>query len=692
LGAETAIYTGALFATSAAAYAVLLVLLLISGRANQTLTLLVAACAATGGSAAAVAGGWTSVLGPTGAIAELASSGGWCVFILYLLHKQRQRDARGLRLVGACGVMIGISIVGFAFFVPEPLHSGTMPLPFVAELYSRIGLAVYGVLLTENLFRNTAPEFRWHIKLLCIALGGVFAYGLVLYADALLFRRISLVLWDGRPICLIIAAPLLAVSAARNRNWAIDIHVSRAVVFHTATLIGSGVFLLGLALTGGVVRAVGPGWGDLAEVSLVVGGFAVIGVLLTSGAARSRLRRFLAENFFSHRYDYRREWLKNIDILSANPNRAPVQVRVITAVADIADSPGGVLWVRDVDGAAFHWAGSWNCPAIGAAEAADSPFVSLFRGGDWVLELLKIPIAPEWLAEIPTAWLAVPLAHQDKLVGYIVLVRPRAPLKLDRETFDLLRIVGRQAATHVVEQQYAQALAEGRELHDYGKRFAFLVHDMKNIAGQLSMIVQNARYHDGNPEFRHDVLNTVHAALDRMNDLLKKLRPGQVPRDAGLMVPIDIINEELVTIRRSRGINIAVEHDGRTAAVAMGAGAFRSVILHLCENAIEASGEVSGEVKVRVHHEAMRMQIEVIDNGEGMTPEFIRDKLFQPFGSTKGDGFGVGAYQARELVRAAGGDLLATSRPGRGTIMRIMLPCIAPRPLETAAQDLEAAG
>jgi signal transduction histidine kinase len=88
----------------------------------------------------------------------------------------------------------------------------------------------------------------------------------------------------------------------------------------------------------------------------------------------------------------------------------------------------------------------------------------------------------------------------------------------------------------------------------------------------------------------------------------------------------------------------------------------------------------------------MRMQIEVIDNGEGMTPEFIREKLFQPFGSTKGDGFGVGAYQARELLRAAGGDLLATSRPGRGTIMRIMLPCIAPRPLETAAQDLEAAG
>jgi signal transduction histidine kinase len=173
-----------------------------------------------------------------------------------------------------------------------------------------------------------------------------------------------------------------------------------------------------------------------------------------------------------------------------------------------------------------------------------------------------------------------------------------------------------------------------------------------------------------------------------MNDLLKKLRPRQAALNDGLMIPIDIINEAVVAIRRSRGVNIDVEHDQRTAAVAMDAGTFRSVILHLCENAIEASDEV----KVRVHHGPMRLQIEVVDSGKGMTPEFIRDTLFQPFGSTKGDGFGIGAYQARELVRAAGGDLLALSRPGTGTRMRIMLPCIDPRPSEASvAPDLQAA-
>jgi putative PEP-CTERM system histidine kinase len=689
LGIGTPTYTEALFAASAAAYGALLVLLLVSGRANRTRTLLVAACAATGGSAVAVAAGWTTVLGPSGAIAELASTGGWCAFAFHLLHKQRLNDTRGLRLVGACGIAIGISILGFAFLSPHPLRGETISLAVSGEFLSRIGLGVYGVLLTENLYRNTAPESRWHIHLLCIALAGLFAHDIVLYADTFLFRRLSLLLWNGRAIALIIAAPLFAVSAARNRNWAIDIHVSRAVVFHTATLIGSGIFLLGLALTGEVVRAAGPGWGDVAEVTLVMAGFVAIGVLLTSGAARSRLRRFLAENFFSHRYDYRQEWLKSIEILSANPSRAAVQTRVINAVAGIADSPAGVLWVRDVEGAAFHWAGSWNHPAIAAAEPADSPFMALFRGGSWVVELERSQIRPEWLADIASAWLAVPLAQQDQLIGFVVLVRARAPFKLDRETFDVLRIVGRQAATHVAEQRYAQALAEGRELHDYGKRFAFLVHDMKNVAGQLSMIVQNAGKHEGDPEFHHDVLNTVRAALDRMNDLLKKLRPGQAALNNGLMIPIDIINETVVAIRRSRGVNIDVEHDRHTAAVAMDAGIFRSVILHLCENAIETSGEV----KVRVHHGPMRLQIEVVDSGEGMTPEFIRDTLFQPFGSTKGNGFGIGAYQARELVRAAGGDLFALSRPGSGTTMRILLPCIDPRQSgASVAPDLEAAG
>ena len=693
-------YTEFLYAAGAAAYVLLIVLLLVSGRANNTRTLLITACAATGASCALIASGRVSVLEPSGAIAELACFAIWCLFVLYLLHQQQPSQAATLRFVNVFGILISTSIFSCAFFVPEASYPTTGSLAALGELYSRISLGIYGLLLVENLFRNTAPEFRWHIKFFCIALGGLFAYSIILYADTLLFRRLSIVLWDGRAICLILAAPLLAVSAARKRDWAIDVHVSRTVVFHTATLVVSGLFLVGLALTGGLVRVIDPGWGDLAEVALVLTGLTALVVLLASGAVRSRLQRFLSENFFTHRYDYRKQWLKSIDILSANRNKAAVQTRVITAIADVADSPGGTLWVRDIDGAAFCWAGSWNCPAFAASVAIESSFISLFRGGEWVVELATSPVKPEWLAEIRNAWLAVPLAHQDQLIGFVVLVRPRASFDLDRETFDLLRIVSRQAAAHVAEQQFAQALAEGRQLYDYGKRFAFLVHDLKNIAGQLSMIVQNSRYNEGNFEFYQDVLHTVHAAHDRMSNLLQKLRlrTGEaigiegliVPIDVEeLIVPIDIVNEVVLAIRQSRRVNIGLETDGLTATVAMDPAAFRSVILHLCENAIEASDEV----KVRVHHQQMRVQIEVADNGPGMSPEFIRDTLFQPFGSTKEGGFGIGAYQARELIRAAGGDLVVASRYGQGTRMSILLPSTASRLVgHSGIGNLEAAG
>jgi signal transduction histidine kinase len=185
-----------------------------------------------------------------------------------------------------------------------------------------------------------------------------------------------------------------------------------------------------------------------------------------------------------------------------------------------------------------------------------------------------------------------------------------------------------------------------------------------------------------------------------MSNLLQKLRlrTGEaigaegriVPIDAeGLIVPIDIVNEVVLAIRRLRGVNIGLETDGRTATVAMDPAAFRSVILHLSENAIEASDEV----KVRVHHQQMRVQIEVADNGPGMSPEFIRDTLFQPFGSTKEGGFGIGAYQARELIRAAGGDLVVASRHGQGTRMSILLPSTTSRLVGSSGiGNLEAAG
>lgn len=664
-------YDDALFAAAALAYLILLILLLLSRRTSAIRVLLAGVCTIAIGSSAISAFGWSDVSRPSGGLNEFISNGSWVVFSLYLLRQQLSTRPRLFRLLSWVGIPIALASLAFILFSWRVPSSAVTLSPSVGDLSARLALGVYGLTLAENLYRNTSAAARWHINLLCIALGGIFAYSILLYADALLFHRISPVLWSARPVVLIAALPLLAVTTARNRDWAIDIHVSRVVVFHTATLIGGGIFLLALALAGQVLRTLRPGWGDVAEVTLLIGGITVLGVVLSSGSARSRLRRFLSDNFFSHRFDYRREWLKSIEMLSAA--HSSVQTRAIAAVAEIADSPAGLLWVRDIEGSAYQWAGSWNHAAVVAAESADSPFIGLFRDGAWVVQLDQVANPPGWLDAIDRAWIAVPLLRQSELIGFIVLTRPRAPTQLNRESFDLLRIIGRQTATHIAEQRYAQTVLDMRQLHEFSNRFAFVVHDIKNVVSQLGLIIQNAEHHLHNPEFHEDVLATVRASVDRMNRMLARLRPRDSASAEGLIAPLDLIQEEIAALRGSQGVVVDVTSDGGTAVVAMDADAFRSVIAHLCKNAVDAS---DGHVELRLRHDSFRVEIEIADQGSGMPAEFVRDELFKPFRSSKGDGFGIGAYQARELIRAAGGDVLVSSRPGTGTIMRILLPCV----------------
>jgi putative PEP-CTERM system histidine kinase len=681
-------YDGVLFAIAAGAYGFLLLLILLSPRAGVTRVLLAVACATTVASASGMAAGWGGLY-PSGTALTLAFSGSWCAFALHLLHRQMGRDVASFWAIVAGGIVIGIMVLVFGLTpmgVAATAGGGSMPL--VGELAARLAIAVYGVLLIENLYRNADPDERWHINTLCVALGAMFVYGVLLYADALLFRRISPLLWSGQAIVATIAVPLLGVAVARNRKWAIDIHVSREVVFHTATLIGSGIFLLALAATGELFRGLAAGWGELTEMTLLIAGIAGIAVVLTSGSARSYIRRVLEDNFYTKRYDYRREWLRSIETLAVAPGHAGIQARVIRAIADVADSPAGVLFVRDLGGSVFQWAGSWNLPAVSEPQPADDALAALFRDGEWVVELAHASVRPAWLADIPAAWLAVPLAQKAELIGFVVLVRPRAPLRLDRETFDLLRIVARQSAIHVAEQRTAQALSEVQQLSDYSRRFAFVVHDMKNVASQLGMIVHNARVHRDDPDFQQDVLVTVASAFERMSTLLARLRPSLPPVTEGLIVPADLIRDEVASLCRQHDGTIEVETDGGAAAVAMDDAAFRSVIRHLCENALEAS---RGRVTVHLRHDPLRLELDIADDGPGMDAEFIRDRLFQPLGSGKRGGFGIGAYQARELVRAAGGDLLAISRPDCGTTMRIILPAIGKRASAASGLTTQAA-
>ncbi len=606
---------------------------------------------------------------------ELARDAAWYGFGLFLLPPPTSGLRPFRQTLLALGLLCAILAV-FAVFtdaVPEGDLAITSP-----AIAARLGFAIANLLLIENLYRNTRIEQRWHINLLVIAIGALFVYDLMLYADAIMFRRFSAPLFAGRAIIAIGLAPLIALAVRRNRKRGIAVQISRSVVFHTTTLLASGIFLLALAGAGEVFRHFGANWGVLAETCLLFGGIVVIAVLLSSGSARSRLKSLFVDHFFTSRYDYRQEWMRCITALATPDPAVTLHERVIRATAEVVDSPGGVLFLRAAGEAGFHWAGSLNLPPAGVMLGSDHPLFARLDAGESII--VADPAAEPWIEEYPPLWLAVPLVHAGQLIGAILLAPPRAPFRLDGEVFTLLRTIGQQVAVFIAEQRAAQALVETRHLREYGQRFAFIAHDIKNVSSQLSLLLANAEFHLDNPEFQRDMLATVRAAAAKISTLLVRLNAPEAEAAPVGIAPVERIAAIVATLRQSRGVPIAITRaDRQTGKIAMPLEAFDAVITHLLDNALDAEESAGrpGHVELRIVAMENEAVIEISDRGVGMTPAFIRDELFRPFRTSKRTGSGIGAFQARSLVEKSGGSLHVRSIEGTGTTIRLSLPLLA---------------
>ncbi len=654
-------------------YVLLAVLILARKPRSSTGILLAGACVTTAVWAGSIAVRWQMPYTGLPPWLELARSAAWYCFILHLYRRSVAAQRQLVHAFSTMGLLAVLLVGGL-------LLANALSSPQLTSLWSvttalRLGFPVASILLLENLYFNTPVDARWHINLLCVALGGIFLFDLLLYSDAILFRRISQPLMEGRAPVVALAAPLIALAAARNRRWRIDIHVSRNVVFHSATLVIAGLFLLALAVAGEVARRSGGNWGHVAETTMIFGGLMTVAVLLTSASVRSRLRVLLVDSFFSYRYDYRREWMRCIETLTAPDAHVGLHLRAIRAAAGVVDSPAGALFVRAPEEVSFQWAGSWNMPAITMPIPPGHPLLPVFRDGDWIAVFDQMAGSATWFPDLPRTWLAVPLNHFGTLIGFVVLAQSRAQFKLDREAFDLLRVVGREIASRVAEQRAAQVLSQTRQLREYSQRFAFVIHDIKNVSGQLSMLLSNAEVHADNPEFQRDMLATVRASVAKITRLLTRLQAEQQERSHALIAPGERLRDLVDVCRETHGATVVLDDDEGDLGVAMDPEAFDAVVTHLLNNAIEAAGPDS-PVTVAVRHEGLSVMIEITDEGGGMPPEFVRDSLFQPFATTKGGGLGIGAYQARELLRHAGGDLLVRSQIDVGTTMTILLPAL----------------
>ena len=538
-------------------------------------------------------------------------------------------------------------------------------------LMARIALALLVVLMAENLFRTAPEAMRWHIILPCVALGGLAAFDVLVDVHIALSQAFSPALIDARAVLSAAAMPLLAIAAGRDRRMQRDPPVSRTMVFHGATLVAAGTFLLGVGAVGEALRHWGGTWAPTAQVALAAGALMMLMVALGTRSVRSRIRRLIVDPFFRARYDYQREWLRCVATLAAADTTNPPDRRAIRATADPVDSPAGMLLVRSREDATLRWAGSWNRPLECPSLPADHALIAALCGGSYVVQPGPAEL-PDLHIAFADLWLIVPLAHpREGLLGVILLARPRAAFVLDAEVFVLLRTIGREVAMFLAERRAAEALADQAQLQTYAGRFAFVAHDVKTVASQLTLLLANAEAHIADPAFQQDMLLTVRAAADRIGTLIARLRSNALVEEAVSTIdPLDRLRE----LARRRGSAVEVHDDGQPPCrVAMAAIPFDAAVTHLLDNAADAS-KAGEPVRIRVTQNDRGVVVDIIDMGMGMSADFVRDALFRPLATSKPHGDGIGAWQARALLRDAGGELAVITRPGKGTTMRLMLP------------------
>ena len=652
--------------------------------------LLLTACAGT-----AV---WAMVAAVWGRTDPMTMTGGtlrnllWVMLLYDMSSGIRGSAGGGLRLVfAAVALSLGLhfALSALVFLVPLTAEQFNDVLSTASLL--RVTTTAGALVLVHNIYGQAAPQSRIRIRGPMLGLTLMWGYDLNLatlsYLQGASAASVDQ-LFQLRGIFMALTAPLFGATASLKSS--LRVKLSRAATFQSLSLLGICIYLATMAALAAAFRRSHWEWATASTAGLLITMIAGAGGLAMSRAARSWIKVKLAKHLFEHRYDYRTEWLRFTNTLGrAGTDAPPLGDRIVKAFADIVEAPGGVLLVAEAGGA-ITTAASWNWPGPNPPQGEleqDAHFWSEVESRGRIIEFealrngwgaeqdRSLPVL-HWMLDESCVWAGIPLIHHERLVGIVLLAAPEYRRPLDWEDFDLLRTAGRQAASSLAEANSQDALSNAQRFEEFNRRFAFILHDVKNLVSQLSLLSRNAERHADNPEFRADMVETLKSSVGKMNELLARLSPHSGARvqrmDAQPLRPI--LTAAIAAKRGDHEVRLLGDTNLWTNA---DGAALEQAIGHLIQNAVEACSPAN-PIAVRAAANDGTIAISIADKGVGMDPDFVRNQLFQPFSSSKPGGFGIGAFEARSLVVAMGGRLGVDSRPGKGTTFTILLPAAEP--------------
>jgi len=539
----------------------------------------------------------------------------------------------------------------------------------------------------ERTFRSAVGTMRWRIKFLVLGLGVIFGARIYTRSQALLFSDYSPSQLTVESTALLVGCVLIAVAYVRTGFNEIDVYPSRAVLHTSVTVLLTGAYLFVVGILAQVVARFGGTAGFPIAAFVVLLGVATLAVLLLSERARQSLQLFISRHFKRPQHDFRQIWARFTGSLAVALDETALGTIAARMISETFGALSVSTWLFDEQGKRLIRVGSTS-----DAEQARDDFTSSIAGEELNSdELIKLS-RPFDLGRAKEKWardlmeksngqfrsggspICVPLIGGEHWLGAIVLADRVRGLRYSAEEMDLLKCIGEQVAASLVKLRLTEEIMERKELEVFQTMSAFLIHDLKNAASTLGLMLGNLPTHFDNPAFRQDAFRGIGSAASRINDLINRMNALRhelrlEPAELDLNV---VVTEALANLNGTLDTNLVTKFD-QIPKISADPQQLQSVFTNLLLNARDAVG-MNGRITVQTARQGEWIALSVSDNGCGMTEQFIKNSLFRPFRSTKKKGLGIGMFQSKTIVEAHHGKIHVESELGVGTTFRVMLP------------------
>ncbi|MBD3344242.1 MAG: hypothetical protein GF401_04180 [Chitinivibrionales bacterium] len=633
------------------------------------------------------------------------------IVILELVHQLVPLRRKGKHIVSPwIWRVAGILTVGISLFTQWTHFIIQGDTPTIRLNAVGMGIIILHFLLNllvlyfiETAYRSLEPYRRRGITTCFIAFAGIAGYQMIFHTNTLLFQTISTKYMLAGIVVNSLLLPIAFSGMFRHRIANEKVAVSREIIYSSLSLFIAGAVLLGLGSTVYIISRFGIAFTQFEIFFGIFSAAFLVVFVVTSPKMRGTIVRFAGKHIYQRKYDYRDQFFRLHQTYMTATTMEESIMQLIIALKYGAGFEDAYIFLADPRDDNFYLQNNPVSPVKGPEIGipGSSVMISTFTSDTKPLDFLTLlSEKPGTLSDndrriIERLQLTAlfPVIHNKALLG-VLGIRTALKEALDKEDKMLIRVFAGSIGNVIYKYKLQREHVENKQFESFSRISSFIIHDVKNQVATLSLVAKNADKNMDNPEFRKSLLRSIKNCSANLQVLINKL--GSAPKQDDLEVTEQDISPVIMEALESSGVDAVADVDISTdistpLLCRIDKKSLFYIMKNLIINALEAmefKGTLSlyatksysippsikqdlalGDHLIARHHGA----IIVKDTGCGMSQEFMQNKLFHPFSSTKDKGVGIGLYQCRTLVEKMHGRLLCSSRMGEGSVFCILM-------------------